>query len=535
MKFILFVFIGLPVLLFSQSKIDVQHYSIHLNVNDTNNIIHVVEDITITFLETCATIDLDLTDQDALGTGMKVSSVQHRIFTDIERTVIPVEFSQSNEKLSINTPAVGKGDKATYRIEFEGIPKDGLVIGENKFGDRTFFGDNWPTRAHNWFACVDHPSDKATVQFFVTAPSHYKCISNGVLAGVSDQGDGTTQTDYVTDIQLPTKVMVVGIAEFEVNSMDDESTNNHLSIWSYPQDYAKGNIDMKVARDPLAFYSTHVAPYPFEKLANVQSTTRFGGMENAGCIFYDEKAVTGNAEMENLIAHEIAHQWFGNSASESDWQHLWLSEGFATYFTNLYIEDKYGRVPMNMQLIKDRAKVIRFHNQIQLPIIDTLSTDLMRLLNPNAYQKGSWVLHMLRDKIGDKIFWEGIRTYYDTYKFSNASSNDFIAVMEKAAGFDLTPFFDQWLRRSGHPQLKVSQKVQGKRKKATTVITIEQVQKEGVFKFPLEVIIEKDGAELKSEHIMITKKKYEIVLDNIVGNVTVTLDPDVNLLFEEVK
>jgi aminopeptidase N len=153
-------------------------------------------------------------------------------------------------------------------------------------------------------------------------------------------------------------------------------------------------------------------------------------MENAGNIFYDENTVNGQQEMEALIAHEIAHQWFGNSASESDWKHLWLSEGFATYFTDLYFENQYGTAAMNERLKGERKKVIQFSKRYPHPVIDTTYASLMHLLNPHSYQKGAWVLHMLRTTIGDSAFFSGIRTYYTTYKFGNASSNDFQKCMQ---------------------------------------------------------------------------------------------------------
>ena len=119
--------------------------------------------------------------------------------------------------------------------------------------------------------------------------------------------------------------------------------------------------------------------------------------------------------LEGLMVHEIAHQWFGNSASEKDWSHLWLSEGFVTYMTNVYHEEKYGLDSLNNRLKNDREKIVAFAEQRFTPLSDTsASDDLMQLLNANSYEKGGWVLHMLRRKIGDSFFWKGIRNYYST-------------------------------------------------------------------------------------------------------------------------
>jgi aminopeptidase N len=153
----------------------------------------------------------------------------------------------------------------------------------------------------------------------------------------------------------------------------------------------------------LPWLEKHIAPYPYKKLANVQSKTIFGGMENANAIFYFENSVTDTG-IEALMTHEIAHQWFGNSASEKDWSHLWLSEGFATYMTHLYLEEKYGEDSFNNRREADREKVIAFSKTRNTPVSDTsASNNLMQLLNANSYQKGGWVLHMLRRKVGDSF------------------------------------------------------------------------------------------------------------------------------------
>ena len=172
----------------------------------------------------------------------------------------------------------------------------------------------------------------------------------------------------------------------------------------------------------------------------------------AGCIFYDENALKGSRSSENLIAHEIVHQWFGNSATEKDWPHLWLSEGFATYLTNIYIEQTKGTEAFQTQLRKDRIRVLAFEKKYKHPVIDTSYTSLMNLLNPNSYQKGAWVLHMLRTEIGDSLFHLSIQKYYQTYfAYGYATSLEFISSVEETTEMDLTEFFNDWLFNEGYP------------------------------------------------------------------------------------
>lgn len=515
MKNQLFIaFVAFSSALLAQST-DVQHYEVHLQVSDSNDVIHVQEAITVQFSGESNQLVLNLDDHDGV-TGMFVSSVK--------QDGKAATYKHKGDQLMIRPSQASIGKLSTFEIEFEGVPKDGLVIGKNKFGERTFFGDNWPNRAHLWFACVDHPSDKATVRFKVKAPSQYTCVSVGQLEK-QETANGYTTTSYFSSHALPTKVMVIGIAKL----VSEQLTNgDQMTVQSfvYPQDRVPGFHDMKVAVQPLDFFTNYIGAYPFEKLYNVQSTTRFGGMENAGCIFYDEGAIKGDGSMENLIAHEIAHQWFGNSASESDWPHLWLSEGFATYFTSLYLEHTYGKERMQEQLALDRKKVLRFAETATTPVLDTVSSDLMYLLNPNSYQKGCWILHMLRTKVGDENFQKGIRAYYEKFAYKNASSSDFIACMSAVSDRDLGPFFHQWLKRPGHPILKIEKLKKGKYE----MLRIVQMQ-EIPFEFQLEIDFTFPSG---TERVFVEGNEREIIVPIKIGEKVISwkIDPEVKLLYE---
>ena len=526
-KYIILLFLAqLCSLSFGQRPIDVNHYYLSIGIINVDD--H-LEDyvsgsvyIDLTFTQDTDSFSLDLVSMDEEGNGMLVGVVGE----DDEE----LKFEQVDDKLIIHTKNGNVGEKHRYTIMYGGNPKDGLIIGKNKHGNKTYFSDNWPNRAHHWFPCVDHPSDKATLKIMVVVDPKYNVVSNGVLTREETLESGMYMAEYTSKYPLPTKVMVIGIAKLVSQELENDHGIPHYN-WVYPEDEIDGFNDMKVASDPLDFFIKKIGFYPFDKLFNVQSTTRFGGMENAGCIFYDENAITGKGTMENLIAHEIAHQWFGNSATEADWPHLWLSEGFATYFTNLYLEEKYGREKMNTQLIKDRARVIRFSKGYQTPVVDTISTDLMYLLNPNSYQKGSWILHMLRYKIGDTDFWDGIRAYYDRYKYGNATTNDFMRIMEEVSKTNLEEFFSMWLRRPGHPRLYTWTETtsQGDHR-----VRIEQYQP-NIFQFPLTIRYElEDGSIIEMEHL-IDKKMNQFVISNELKVISFEIDPYVNLLFEEVK
>ncbi len=517
----LLLFLLISAISYSQHGIDVLDYNMTIAVNDSTDNIVVEEIITLKKKTNSKNINLDLISKNNDGFGMAVLSVTN----NNEQ----LTFNHSGSILNISNLNYNQDEKFTLTIIYSGIPKDGLVIGKNKYGNRTFFGDNWPNRAQHWIASNDHPSDKATVSFAVIAPEKYKVIANGTFVREEKINDHRKLTFYKSKVELPTKVMVIGIAEFHTSPLESKF-NFPIESWVYMEDKINGVNDMSVALDPLTFFISEIGDYPYTKLTNVQSTTRYGGMENASCIFYDENAITGKNTMENLIAHEIAHQWFGNSVSEKDWKHIWLSEGFATYFTNLHIEQKYGRMKMNEQLIKDRDKIIQFENKVQLPVVDTLSTNLIHLLNPNSYQKGSWFLHMLRNKIGKENFRIGIKNFYTEYKFNNATTSDFIVMMSEVSKQDLSMFSNQWLKQSTMPELEVQ--ITKKRKKILYTITNTS---ELNYEFPLEISIVTNGKpNLKIIQFNEQVKSYTFKFHKE-EDAILKLDPNVNLLFRETQ
>jgi aminopeptidase N len=260
----------------------------------------------------------------------------------------------------------------------------------------------------------------------------------------------------------------------------------------------------------------------------VQSTTIFGGMENAGCIFYFEKSIYSKS-LESLMAHEIAHQWFGDYVTEVDWPHLWLSEGFATYMTNLYLEDRYGEDSLKNLLRKQRSEIIDYSKEHATPVVDSSqSHHLMNLLNDNSYQKGAWVLHMLRRKTGDSLFWKAIRLYYKTYAAGNASTADLRKVFEEVSHQNLETFFRQWLYEPGQPELKINWNYNQLHKEVELNITQTQ---DNLFKFPLAVRFS-DEKNTVTETIEVKEKETQKKIPlNFVPTQTI-LDPNVDLLFQ---
>ncbi|HMK05683.1 MAG TPA: M1 family aminopeptidase [Ferruginibacter sp.] len=501
------------------TNIDVQHYRFELILSDHTDTIRGRATVSLKFLENASIFHLDLGNVDSTGKGMMVVSVKE--------AGTPVSFRHSNGKLRLQLTAAAKaGNNQVFTVEYMGIPSDGLVIGKSIFNKRTFFGDNWPNRAHHWLPCNDIPADKASVEFLITAPKHFSIVSNGIKVEERLLNDSSKRTHWKEDVPLPTKVMVIGAADFAV-SEPAYAGNIPVTSWVYAEEKDKGFKDYAPAKDILLYYIDYIGPYPYKKLANVQSKTIFGGMENAGAIFYYEKSVTGGGGLEDLLAHEIVHQWFGDMVTETDFKHLWLSEGFATYLTDVYIESKYGTDSMNRRLDEQRSVVNSFAEKSTLPVVDT-SSNYMRLLNANSYQKGGWILHMLRNTVGDRAFKNIIREHYRKFAGKNSSSADFVATAEMVVKKNLKPFFNQWLYKPGTPILATTWKYNAA--KRNVIIVVEQKQP-SLFSFPLELELKTaNGNILKT--VTVQKRKTSIVLP-VKGEVTEMMtDPNYKLLWK---
>jgi aminopeptidase N len=265
----------------------------------------------------------------------------------------------------------------------------------------------------------------------------------------------------------------------------------------YSKDREAGFYDFdEPTKKVLEFYSAYVGPYAYEKLANIQTPSVNGGMETSSAIFYGEDLVNGKRDerIRNIVIHEIAHQWFGNAITETTWDDAWLSEGFATFFTLLFIENEYGKEEYKKGIIK--AKKTVFDLSLKIPdfsIISNRTAENEPVTNGLTYQKGAWVLHMLRDLLGERSFQKGIRAYYAKYSNSNTTTDEFRIEMEKASGKDLKLFFKQWLYQPINPTINATWKYDAAAKKLNLQLTQSQTG-DFLFNVPVEVGYYKTGS-----------------------------------------
>ncbi|HPM32223.1 MAG TPA: M1 family metallopeptidase [Chryseolinea sp.] len=512
-------------------KIDVVNYIFRITLSDATDEIKCEVTVDVKYVGNGVEIlrlDLIKGTPDLQNQGMHVSSVvsDHK----------PLIYTHEKDELKIMLPVPSQvNERRQYTITYSGIPASGLKIANNKYGDRTFFSDNWPDKGRNWLSMIDHPYDKSTCEFIVTAPAQYQVVSNGLKVEESYVANGNRMTHWKQSIPIASWLYVLGVARFAVQYVD-EFDHKSIETWVYPQDREKGFYDFaEPTKKVLQFYSDFVGPFSYEKLANIQSNSVSGGMEAASAILYSETSVVGdrNERWRNVVIHEIAHQWFGNAVTESDWDDVWLSEGFATYFTLLFIEHEYGHDAFMKELANSKKRVDDFSlkNPNYRIIHDNLK-DMSQVTSSQTYQKGSWTLHMLRGVVGNDNFWKGIKAYYTKYQNRNATTADFIKEMELASSMDLQNFFDQWLYKSG--TLKVKATWQYNKNKKELNITLNQTQQDGsLFKIPMQVAIYLPNQKLPLiKTISVADKKIATVFAVDVEPEKIVLDPDSWILMD---
>jgi len=506
-----------------QPGVDARHYVFRLTLltGDSNEIQGEATTTLRVLTAGLREIALDLATLRADGKGMTVATVTSQAG--------PVPFTHRENRLRLTLPAgVAAGQDVTFTITYRGIPADGLRLINNIHGERTAFSENWYNRARQWLPMIDHVADKATGEFIITTRADYQVVANGALAEQTDLEGGRRRTHWRQDVPISSWLYSVGVARFAVRHAG-LVRGVPLEYWVFPQDAEKGfPLFEKDARRSFEFFADYVGPYAYQKLAHVEAAGMGGGTEHASSIFYGEKGITaGNGP----VVHEVAHQWFGNAVTENDWNDIWLSEGFATYFTLLYTEHAEGRDAFAEGLRRSRATVLRVETSLpNTPVVHVNHDDAVREpTNTLVYQKGAWILHMLREQVGTETFWRGIRDYYRRYMNATASTDDFRQVMEQASGQDLTWFFRQWLNRSGVPALSGTWRYDATAKEV--VVIVRQTQTAEPYRLSLGVgLVAAAGALPSVRQMAIDGRETTMRFSAASEPVAVVIDPAVSTL-----
>lgn len=522
----LLLLLGLyPALIFAdtyprQPGVDVQHYIFRVTLSDDNEEVAGETTVDLRFVkENVTQFALDLTSEKD-GKGMTVS--------EVTLNNLALRYSHTADRLTITFPAAPlAGERRQVTVKYHGVPRDGLKFVKNKYGERAMFSANWPDLARQWLPTIDHPYDKATSEFVVTAAARYQVVANGVLAEQIDLGDGRRVTHWKQSVPIATWLNNIGVAQFASRHFGT-AAGVPLETWVFHQDGEKAGATFdEPTRQAIRFFSDQIGPYPYEKLAQVQNgAANGGGMEHASAIFYGQNSVNG-APAFGLVAHETAHQWFGDSVTEKDWDDVWLSEGFATYFALLCAEHYQGRDAFVAGLKRSRAGIFETEKRL-VGVAVVQDKPWTGIPNGVVYQKGGWTLHMLRGLLGAEKFWDGIREYYRRYRDSNASTADFRKTMEETSGMDLAWFFEQWLYRAGSPVVEGGWRYNRSSRKIEIELT--QTQAGTAYRLPIELSITRAGRrglpETTLEKIELTQKRQSFEIPAEQEPVAVDLDPN---------
>lgn len=511
----------------AEPGIDVLHYDIALDLPDSGRRIQGRVTLAVRRTARVDTLRLDLV-------GLGVDSVLVG--------GAPVRFARDSLSIGVPLPP-GAGDTLAVTVRYGGEPADGLIIRSDSSWGWTAFGDNWPQRARYWIPSVDEPGDKATVSWSVRAPSALTVVANGELEEVTPLpratgGAARTLTRWRESRPVPTYVMAIAAARLAYVDLGRSACGRAalggcVRQSAYVAPAQRGVLPGPFARvgEIVSFFATIVAPFPYEHLAHLQSSTRFGGMENATEIFYADRSVRDRKLDEGTVAHETAHQWFGDAVTPARFADLWLSEGFATYWSQLWTRHAEGDSAFRAGMARLRRQVIAAPVVAARPVRDTAQTSYLALLDANSYQKGAWVLHMLRVQLGDSAFFRGIRGYYLAHRDGNARTEELRAALERAAGRPLGWFFHQWLTRPGYPVLATRWRYDGARHRVT--LYVDQAPRFGSYRFPLTIELrDAHGVARRVTVQVAARASQRIVLPLRLDAAprAITLDPDVDLL-----
>lgn len=436
---------------------------------------------------------------------------------------LPVNFAITSTELIV-TPlnTLASGDSGTFEIFYQGTPRYGLYRRQNSAGDTVIYSHSEPFDAHFWFPCNDDPNDKATLLMSVCMPSSYVIVSNGRNIEISAEAPGWQRTVWAENYPIATYLISVAAAPYQnvEQSWSFGTTVMPVNYYVYPADTARGLAVLTETISMLSFYSDYIGLYPFseDKYAMVEVPfAEASGMEN------QTVTTMRDATMDNLsvVAHELAHQWWGDAVTPVSFADIWLNEGFASYFDVLYSEYIAGESVLLNRMNEYKGLIFQ-DGSLAYPVYNPPP---QYLFGRSVYFKGAWILHMLRLKVGDDLFRTICRNYFQQYKYDNVTTADFIQICEMTSQTALQSFFDQWLNYSGIPDLYLT----WQQDRQMVALTLQQMQAGLVYDLNLDILLQ--GFSSDSLITVTCHNSYTEYQLPFAGQVqAVILDPDKKVL-----
>lgn len=385
----------------------------------------------------------------------------------VEMNGQPLKYNYDGKILSINLDhSYGLRDTLTYTVTYDTKPVEGLtfITPDKAYPnlDPEIWSQSECEDARYWYPCHDYPDDFSTSEIIATVPEKWQVISNGALKNVSvNPAAHSTTFDWVESV--PHVVYLNSIIAGKFKRFVTHYGKTPIYFYSDPKygDLIKQNFSREP--DVLKFYSNFTGqPYAWEKLAlTTVENFIWGGEENASAITLEDNTLHDKyadpfVNSTSLIAHESAHQWFGDLLTCSSWSQAWLNEGFATYFEAMYTQHAFGNDAFEYEMYHNHQSVITADNRYRKPTVDNHYYDPVDIFGTYIYPRGASALHMLRFVLGDSLFKKAIHYYVERYKHHTVDTHDFEKAIREATGYNLYWFFNEWLYDAGHPEFDIS-------------------------------------------------------------------------------
>jgi aminopeptidase N len=456
----------------------------------------------------------------------------------------PAEHEYDGDRLVIR--GLGGVDRGRLRIGYSATPKRGLYFLEPdakvKKRPRQVWSQCEDEDARYWFPCLDKPHVKMTTELRVRAPAGWAVLSNGdCIARPKKTSRGPVVYHFRLDQPHPAYLVTLVAGEFAI--VEDRparlARGREIPVHYYVPRSRRGDAKRSLGETPrmIELFSKLLGvDFPFSRYSQaVVSDFFFGGMENTTATtlyehaLLDERA-TIDATANDLVAHELAHQWFGDYVTCRDWSHAWLNEGFATYFEHLEREARLGRDEYDWGISVDRDTYFdEARDHYIRPIVSRDYREPMDLFDRHLYEKGGLVLHMLRRKLGDEVFFRGVKLYVERHAHGIAETNDLMRAFESVSGEALERFFDQWVYRPGHPDLKVSVSYEDE----LLTVRVKQKQKGNdvpTFAFPLEILVQTKSGKVERHRKDVTDAADAMLVRLSERPAFVVFDPEQRLV-----
>jgi len=459
----------------------------------------------------------------------------------VESTEKIQAYQVTADKLIITFAQPIPPDKeASVTITYSAEPKEGIYFRTPemgyKEGDTHLFTQGEEVEARHWYPCLDSPNVKFTSEVTCHVPEGMTVISNG--RRISENKDPATGLVAVHWSQeKPHANYLITLVAGYFKKLEDKIGDVPLAFYTPPSEIDAAAGSFRTTKDTMEFFNSEIGvPYPWPKYDQIcVNDFVAGGMENTSATTLTDFTLFTDAtenirSSESLVAHEMAHQWFGDLVTCKDWSHIWLNEGFATYYATLYDGHKNGRDAMLYGLNSSARSITSVSNDVT-PIVRRTYDKPREMFDHLAYDKGGWVLHMLRSQLGEDLYRRCIKTYLERHQFSSVVTDDLRAVIEELSGRSYDQFFDQWVYHAHNPELEVSYSWDEPLKLAKVSIRQTQKVSESVllFDFPLTVRFKGEfGTVDRPIHISSKEEDFYFPLDS--APKIVRLDPDCTVL-----